>query len=231
MAGPKRSHESLSASAARPGPGRRAAERQVGGELGDLVDGHVARQVQRVAEVGGQLDGRVHGERRADAAAQAGALQERRRLDRATAHEHVTGVDGDRRARRRPWRGRGWHGRRRARGGRHGARARRRAPAEVGTWQVRLGHALAPPVGRRRAAWLVRHPPRDLVVTPAEAGRAAAQGVAGRRRRRRVPAAPRAPARPRRRSVRARRTRGRRRRARSATWRRRPRAVGGRARC
>ena len=140
--------------------------------------GDVAGHVDRVGEAGGELDGRVHGERRP---------MRRRRPDRCSSaglwiappqtktwrasivtgltvraggegpcgpavveHEAVDTVIGD-----------------------------QAGAGGDGSGQVRLGHALAPAVVRLGAG-LVGHPARDLVVAPAEAGGPAAQGVAGR---------------------------------------------------
>ena len=62
-------------------------------ELLDLMHRHVVGHVDWVGEAGGQLHGGMHRKRVADALAQAAALQERRRVDGATAHEDVAETD------------------------------------------------------------------------------------------------------------------------------------------
>ena len=164
----------------RPGPGWLAEPPNDRSGANSLTwcTGTSSGDVHLVGEAGGQLDRRVHGEGAADAVAQPGALQQRRRLDRPAAHEDVR--------RSGPCRavpsaavssGPAWPARRRRT--RRSTRwpASRRAPAATARGQVRLGHALAP---RRRGvgAVVVRHPAGDLVVAPAE--RARRRGAAPR---------------------------------------------------
>ena len=141
--------------------------------------------VQRVGEVGGKLDRRVHGERAADAAAQAGALQEGRRLDRPAADEDVAGVDRDGRAV-----GVGDQG-----AGGPAAVAHEAVDAvparSAGAGASARGRYVSVMLWRRpsmAASPGVRHPARDLVVAPAEARprRAAARRSPASRRRARA---------------------------------------------
>ena len=73
-------------------PAGRSADREPGRELGDAVHRHVA-VVDRVIEACRDLHRRVHLQAVADVAADAAALQQRGRLGRARAHEHVVGAD------------------------------------------------------------------------------------------------------------------------------------------
>src|SRR4029079_532992 len=75
-----------------PAPARRTADREARGELGDAVQRQFA-WVERMWEARGDLDRRVELEPGADAGADPAALQQRRGLDRARAHEDVFGPD------------------------------------------------------------------------------------------------------------------------------------------
>ena len=61
------------------------------------MDGRRRRDVELVGEAGRELDRRVDGERSPDPARNPRALQQRRRLDRAAAHDHVAERDRPRR--------------------------------------------------------------------------------------------------------------------------------------
>ena len=161
------------------GPGRRAAEGEVRCELRDLLDRDVVADVDLTGEARRQLHRGVDGEGATDVVPQPGALQERRRLDGATGDDDVGEVDGAGLPA-----GRGDLGAHRPpaiedeavdAGVREQPGAGRGRPRQVG-----LGHAAAPP-GRGIPPVRVGHPPGDLVVAPAESGRAAAQGLAGGR--------------------------------------------------